>query len=163
MKFNLPSPATLNNHLPVKFVNPGIYSEYLSKISNFAEKKLSVGERQAVLVFDGIHILYLTYHTGKDLVEGVPDDGNDRIKGLGSEVTTFLKRGLTSHWAFIVGHTISSGPMTGSDIQPFVLKIVEECSRNFIDIKVMVCDQGSSNRKLFSLTKVTLPKNNKHL
>ena len=92
----------------------------------------------------------LIYNVEKDEIEGYEDFGSlGRTKYVANHAIAFLVRGLATKWKQPVGYFLSSGPISGETLKNVLLECIEKLVNIGLSVKLVVCDQGSNNRRLF--------------
>ena len=145
--FALPSKRTLLRTLQRINLYPGfndqVFDALKAKVATF-----DVKEKQCVLVFDEISLKsYVQYNPQGDFIEGLENfGGNNQSKKVANHAIAFLVRGLASKWKQPIGYFLSSGTMTSDKLQTLVKSCLDKLFDIGLNVKVLVCDQGSNNR-----------------
>ena len=154
--FAMPSKRTLQRALQKSNIAPG-FTDSLFSALKMKVNAMSELDKQCVLVFDEMSLKTgLTYNAQTDSIEGFENLGSvGTTKYVANHALAFMVRGLASKWKQPVGYFLTSGTVT-----PVVLKtIVRNCICKLADIglnvRVIVCDQGSNNRSMIKSLNVT--------
>lgn len=160
LKFQLPSRSTIFNWTPIKKLQPGFNEQVIynlkSQIINMDEKS-----KESILIFDEIKILKRAeYNKYLDLVDGLVDYGNnDRKCVMGSYICTFMVRGLYNNWKYVLSYVVSDDKsILGDKLKTIVLGNLNEAFKLELNIRAIVSDQGSNNRRCFSQLGITKEK-----
>ena len=148
--FLLPSVNTLRKIMQKIRVYPGFNRVILKALQT---KILSMPPHSELcsITFDEMALKEaVEYNKEKDEVEGLEDFGsNGRTKYVVNHATVFMARGLISPWKQAVGYALSSGPIKYSDLHSLLLECIESLQNSGLNVKVVIADQGSNNRKMF--------------
>ena len=153
----LPSITTLRRAMQNIKIFPGFNENILSALEEKV-KSLPASAKLCVLLLDEMSLKEsMNYNPEKDYIEGLEDFGSHgRTKYVANHATVFMARGITAHWKQAVGYCLSSGPIDSSMLKSLVLECVDKLSSAGFEVKVILGDQGSNNRKMFeSLLGVT--------
>ena len=146
--FILPSKSTLITLLGKSKIYPGLHDnifEALQKrVSKFDDK-----DKQCVLIFDEMATKSsLSYNTYTDSIEGLEDFGcAGQSKFMANHALAFMVRGLCQKWKQCIGYFLTSGPINASSLQDLTLQAIYKLSKIGLHVRVLVCDQGSNNRR----------------
>lgn len=151
----LPSPVTVRRWLRTARFMPGINPRYLKNLKMKCETLDSVGKK-CVIILDEMAIKKnLEFNDSLDLVEGFEDLGKiGRSSILATQALVFLVRGLFHKWKFPLAFYLTKGA-TGSILKTILEEVVDELRNIGFDPKLVVCDQASSNRKMYDMLGVT--------
>lgn len=153
---NLPHKASLYRWSPVKNLQPGIENTALQFLKNKVNE-MNINCREAVLVFDEIAIRReLHYNEVLDLIDGVEDLGFQRNGAIGKQVCVFMVRGLIENWKSILNYFVTETNIKGASLNLLIHENLELCCKLGLNIRAIVCDQGSNNRNCFSQLGVTV-------
>ena len=116
-------------------------------------------QRQCVLVFDEMTIKSgLNYDKKHDCIEGIEGFAQfGRGRSLASHALVFMVRGLKSRWKQAFGYFVSSGNVTLDKLKLLAHESIDRLSRVCFNFNA-ICDQGTSNQKLFRDLGVTCDK-----
>lgn len=155
--FSLPSPSSIKRWMPIKTIQPGIINSTINELKGkFANNDIPDKDRIGILAFDEMRIrTELELNTKLDLIDGVCTDGTVRKNLVGKEICLFTIRSVFSDWKYILGYIVSFSSTKGENLKAFVEKILNCCFQNGVIIKIIVCDQGSSNRLFNKICGVT--------
>ena len=141
-------------------IAPGI-NEKILKIGEYF-KLLPPQERLCALKFDEMSIRAAEEYSKKyDVIEGFVDMGKDRRDSkVAKHALLFFIDSINANnsWRQIVAFVFNENGASAEELFEIVPEIVTELRKVGADIRVIVCDQGSNNQKLFKLLKVC-PKN----
>ncbi len=87
----------------------------------------------------------LTYDKARDIVDGFCSSEHH----LANHAIAFMVKGVSQKWKQPVGYFLSSGPMGGTEMKGHWLKCLDKLQDIGLDVKRVVCDQGSNNRNLY--------------
>ena len=106
------------------------------------------GDKQCVLVFDEMSLKAgISYNSSNDCVEGFEDFGDlGGSRYIANHALAFLVRGLKNKWKQPVGYFLSSGPVSASMLRSLTRNCIEKLQSIGLNVKAIVCDQGSNNR-----------------
>ena len=145
--FTLPTKSTLKKLLASSNVyvgfHSGLFQSLKQKIETFAEK-----DRQCALVFDEMAIKSgISYDRRNDAIEGMEDFGTmGKTKNMANTALVFMIRGLSQKWKQCIGYFLSAGPLSSKTLKQLTLEAIDKLSEVGLNVKVIVCDQGSNNR-----------------
>lgn len=145
--FHLPSKRTLLKTLQKTNITPGFSPKILDALK-LKVSKMDSDEKQCVLVFDEMSLKAgISYNSSSDCVEGFEDFGDlGGSRYIANHALAFLVRGLKSKWKQPVGYFLSSGPVSAPMLRSLTRNCIEKLQGIGLNIKVVVCDQGSNNR-----------------
>ena len=157
--FYMPSKTTLMKMLQKTNIYPGFSSNILNALKRKVTS-MKAADRQCALIFDEMSIKqFLTYNRQFDFVEGFQDLGFvGKSKFVANHAMAFMVRGLSSKWKQTIGYFLSSGPVSGENLQTLIKDAIDRLTSVGLSVKVTICDQGSNNRKFVDLCGVTLEK-----
>jgi len=141
--------------------NIRIYPGLNSNVMQALQKKVAAmppNSNLCALVLDEMAIKEsVTYNCETDSIEGLEDFGrHGSTKYVANHALVFMARGLTTHWKQAVGYYLSSGPIKSEVLKSLILDAIDNLENIGLNIKVVISDQGSGNRKAFeSLLGVT--------
>lgn len=116
-------------------------------------------EKNVVLVMDEMAIRKeLRYNQKLDLVDGFENKGFERTNNIASQVCVFILKSMFTNWSIILNYFVSKNGLTGDALCEIIKENVRILKNFGISVKVLVCDQGSANRKCFSNFGVTVEK-----
>ena len=97
----------------------------------------------------------LSFDKGRDRIEGfVPEN-----RQLANHALVFMVKGLFEKWKQSLGYFLASGPISAADLKVRLEECITVLREIGLKVTVVVCDQGSNNRRLFeSLLGVTVDK-----
>jgi len=148
--FLLPSVNTLRRIMRKIRVYPG-FNRIILKALQTKISSMPANSELCCVTFDEMALKEaVEYNEEKDYVEGVEDFGsNGRTKYVANHATVFMARGLIFPWKQTVGYALSSGPIKYNDLYALLLECIESLENSGLNVKVVIADQGSNNRKMF--------------
>ncbi|KAE9522280.1 hypothetical protein AGLY_017323 [Aphis glycines] len=137
----LPGESTVRRMLQSIAYVPGFLPEYSDQLI-LKIKAMSEVEKKCVILFDEMAIMKcIEYNKNLDMIEGFED------KGPLGRSSKYAKHALK----FPLCYFLTCNGMTGDELNI----IIKSCIKKMLDIGLLptalVCDQGTQNRKLFSL------------
>ena len=106
--------------------------------------------RVVILTFDAMSIdQRLQLNTAKDQIDGYVDYGTQRLPMVASNVLVFMVRGVTSKWKQVIGHFFIGPSLDWKTLKVFVMKGLTYCTDIGLTVISVVCDQESSQRRLW--------------
>ena len=128
-----------------------IYPGFNNNILEALKKKVAAmppGAKACAVVFDEMTMKEeLSYNIEEHNVEGLEDFGNQRSSYAANHATVFMASELLEPWKQAVGYFLSSGPVSGRLLKSLISQCVDKLTEIGLDVKVIICDQGSNNRK----------------
>lgn len=125
------------------------YMEQLKiKTSNFM-----YDEKKCVILLDEVSIMKsIEYNKVLDEIEGFEDLGQlGRTDKFASHALVIMIRGLYTNWKFPFSYFFTGSGVKGDNL----VLIVENCVQKLLELDLIptsiVCDQGTQNRRMFSL------------
>ena len=147
--FRLPSARTLQRTLQNSNIFPGFSDKILfnlrKKVQGLHEK-----EKQCVLVFDEMSIKQcVNYNKQFEEIEGFENFGiNGKTKFVANHALVFIVRGIYSKWKQPLGYFLSSGTVENKMLDILVKQCIAKVTSVGLNVKLLVCDQGSNRRFL---------------
>ena len=157
--FLLPSIRTLKRDLDMIHLKSGFNTTMLDALKAKV-KSMDGQQKKCALVFDEMGIKEsITYNSGNDTVEGFEDGGLlGTTKYVANHATVFMVKGLATKWKQPVGYFFSSGPMKAATLSILLLQCLGKMKQIGLEVKVVICDQGSNNMQLLRQLGVTVEK-----
>ncbi|KAL4085312.1 hypothetical protein QTP88_027171 [Uroleucon formosanum] len=134
----------------------GFSDKYMEQIK-LKTSGMSYVEKKCVILLDKISIMKcVEYNKIMDLIEGFEDVGTlGRTNKIGSHALVVMLRGLYSNWKFPFCYFFTGSGVKGDDL----VLIIKNCVQKVLDLELIptciVCDQGTQNRRMFSILKGT--------
>ena len=157
--FILPSKRSLQLWLSRLNIKPGFSESILALL---AKKNRSMGSRdkQCVLLLDEMSLKTgLTYDASKDIIVGYENFGDlGTGKDLANSALVFMVKGLYGKWKQPIGYFLSHNTAPGVKLKTLVMSAIEKLSNIGLIVRVVICDQGSTNQQMFRLFNVTVDK-----
>ena len=82
-------------------------------------------------------------------------DHSEGTKNLANQALVFLVRGIASKWKQPLGYFLANGATAGDKQKVFLMDCLQKLKDVGLIVKGVICDQGSNNRKMYSLLGVT--------
>ncbi|KAL7290666.1 hypothetical protein TKK_0015426 [Trichogramma kaykai] len=157
--FNLPCLTNIYKWVNSINLRPGVNVDFLEQLKIKLKSKNNY-EKLSVLMWDEMSIKKgLSYNTKLDLLEGF-QDMSDEFGGRNSEIVSsvlvFMIGGLMGDWKQPFMYLPTAGSVPGSELSKIIKRVVERALDVGFDIRHMVCDQLTSNRKAVGELGVTL-------
>lgn len=156
LKFTLPSTRTIQNWLKVCNLRTGVKTNLTQKLFLKAQT-MTEREKTCVVMFDELALKkMLEFNRYQDIIEGYQDLGKlGREEKLANTALVFLIRGLFHNWRIPFGYFVSAGPVNSDALQQIIVSVISALKNMSFNPKVIVCDQGSNNRKALALLGAT--------
>lgn len=153
----LPGVSTVQKKLNLIKVEAGFSTNIIqSMCSHIRQKYAGKNNEMCVLLFDEMAIKKnLDYNKSLDLIEGFEDLGERRSVQYASEAMVFMATGIMNKWKLPLGYKLISKTMKVDDIKQCIYDIVKILKLCGMEVKMVVCDQGSSNRSAITRLGVT--------
>lgn len=148
----LPGECTVRRWLNSIHYSTGFSEKYLEQIK-LKISDLTYDEKKCVILLDEVSIMKsVEYNKTLDEIEGFEDLGLiGRTHKLGSNALVIMIRGLYKNWKLPFSYFFTGSGVKGNDL----VKIVKESVEKMLDVgffpSCIVCDQGTQNRRMFSL------------
>ena len=153
----LPSISTLKRVYQSVDIRPGFNQGVLDAMKQVVAN-MSSKQRMCALVFDEMSIKKnMTYDVKNDCVEGFQDLGSlGRKAQVANHAGVFMVRGLVDKWKQPVSYVLSSSTVEASDLKKLILLCLSEMTEVGLDVKVVICDQGTNNRSMLEKLGVSI-------
>lgn len=154
--FTWPSKATLDKHINSELMNTGISEEVLNYIDN-----LNLLDRDSVciLLVDEVHLTsFLSYDAKEDKLIGKCDlsgFGEDK-KRAADLALTFMLVSYAKNIKIPIGFFFNHSTVSASCLNQIVQKVIVDLFKVNVHIKMLTCDQGTSNQSLAKLMNVSI-------
>ena len=145
--FALPSKQTLQRSMQNTNVMPGfvdtIFDALKLKISALDDK-----DKYVALVFDEMTLKNdLIYNHGLDKIEGFEDLGDlGTSHFIADHALVFMVQGLLSKWKQPLAYFLTAGTVKSDCLQQLTRKCLDKLDEIGLQVKAIICDQGSNNR-----------------
>lgn len=151
-KIVLPGVTTIQRWLKSLMYLPGFVPEYNSQLT-LMTKVMTEQEKKCVVLIDEMSIkMCLEYNKSLDFIEGYEDLGHLGRSGKSAKlVLVVMIRGLYNKWKLPFAYFISSSGVTGDQMVSIVRSSIEKLYKIGFSPSIITCDQGTNNRKMFSL------------
>ncbi|XP_064475297.1 uncharacterized protein LOC135389170 [Ornithodoros turicata] len=141
----LPTERTLRTWLKDIHVEPGVLPEVLNRLEAKL-KDLPLKDRTCMLMFDEMSIKqHLQYDRGSDVVLGFVDNGQEREPQLANSALLVMLSGISTTWIQPLAYVLSKSAASANTLQALLVQLIQRLQSANIFVKVVVCDQGSSN------------------
>lgn len=149
--FTLPSVSLLKQTMRNVRVYPGFSNAILNALK-LKIQSMPPDAKLCSLVFDEMSIKEkVSYNIARDDVDGFEDFGMcGRTHYVANHATVFMARGLIHPWKQSVGYVLSSGPIDSALLHTLLLECIDKLVEAGLEVKCIVADQGSNNRKMFT-------------
>jgi len=92
----------------------------------------------------------LHYNPQLDIIEGFADFGNNqRSKSVASNVLVFMIRGASKKWKQVIGYFFYEASLPWTMLQSLLYSALEFCAESGLKVIAVVCDQETSQVKLW--------------
>lgn len=151
-KIILPGESTVRRWLNSISYLTGFSPRYMEQIQ-LKVSTMSYQEKKCTILLDEVNIMKaIEYNKTLDIIEGYEDLGNlGRTDKIGSHALVIMIRGLYINWKLPFCYFFTGNGIKGDNL----VIILNECVQKLKDIGLLpsavVCDQGSQNRRMFSL------------
>lgn len=114
---------------------------------------MNVDEKNCAISLDEVSIMRsIEYNKVLDEIEGFEGLGTlGRTNLLGSHALVVMVRGLYKNWKFPLCYYFTGSGIKGDNL----VTIVKDCVRQILDLDLLptckICDQGTQNRRMFTL------------
>lgn len=154
--FKIPCVTLIRKWVSIYNVTPGFSTDVIAKLTKKVAS-MSDDEKQCVLLFDEMSIRKaLEYEPKHDLIEGFEDLGPlGRTNNVASHALLFMLRGLKYHWKCPFSYVVAKNGVKSSSLALLLDLCVEKVFETGLSIRVIVCDQGSTNASAIRLMGVT--------
>jgi len=151
-KIILPGASTVRRWLNSINFSTGFSSKYMVQIQ-LKVSFMSYQEKQCVVLLDEISIMKsIEYNKSKDEIEGYEDLGTlGRTDKIGSHALVIMVRGLYNNWKFPLSYYLTGSGIKGDNLAIIVKESVQKLFDLGLTPVAIVCDQGTQNRRMFSL------------
>ena len=144
--YSLPSMSSIKRSIRMIDLQPGFNELILNGLRQKADK-FTENKQLVVLAFDEMSLrIDLTYNARLDKVIGFQDLGENKENTVATYATVFMIKSLLGSWKQPVGYFFTSGPMNSDTIHDKLLTCITKLKECNLCVKVILCDQGPSNR-----------------
>ena len=152
----LPTVASLKSWLRKVEMTPG-FNDVTFDILKKKVESMPQRDRVCVLTLDEMSLKSgLYYDVRNDVIEGLQDLGSlGRTKSLASMALVFMVRGLGSKWKQPLSYFLCDGATPGDKQCILLQECINKLQKVGLTVKVVLGDQGSNNRKMFSKLGIT--------
>lgn len=152
----LPGECTVRRWLNSINYATGFSEKYLEQIK-LKISDMSYDGKKCVILLDEVSIMKsLEYNKIIDEIEGFEDLGSiGRTQKLGSHALVIMVRGLIKNWKFPFSYYFTGSGIKGDDLVKIIKDSVEKMLHVGLLPSCIVCDQGTQNRRMFSLLGAT--------
>jgi len=155
-KIILPGESTVRRWLNSISYSTGFSPRYMEQIK-LKVSCMSFQEKKVIILLDEISIKKaIEYNKALDIIEGYEDLGTlGRTNKIGSYALVIMIRCLYVNWKFPLCYFFTGNGIKGDNLT----NILKECVIKLLELglvpSAVVCDQGSQNRRMFSLLGAT--------
>lgn len=155
-KIILPGESTVRRWLNSISYSTGFSPRYMEQIK-LKVSCMSFQEKKVIILLDEISIKKaIEYNKALDVIEGYEDLGTlGRTNKIGSYALVIMIRCLYVNWKFPFCYFFTGNGIKGDNLT----NILKECVIKLLELglvpSAVVCDQGSQNRRMFSLLGAT--------
>jgi len=148
----LPGESTVRHWLNSINYTTGFPPKYMEQIKN-KTLDMSYDEKKCVILLDEVSIMKaIEYNKSLDEIEGFEDLGSlGRTNKLGSHALVLMVRGLYKNWKFPFSYYFTGSGIKGDSLTTIVKEAVGKLLELSLLPTCIVCDQGTQNRRMFSL------------
>lgn len=152
----LPGECTVRRWLNSIHYTTGFSEKYLEQIK-LKISDMTYDEKKCVILLDEVSIMKsVEYNKIIDEIEGFEDLGSiGRTQKLGSHALVTMVRGLIKNWKFPFSYYFTGSGVKGDDLVKIIKDSVEKMLNVGLLPSAIVCDQGTQNRRMFSLLGAT--------
>ncbi|KAB0803465.1 hypothetical protein PPYR_00435 [Photinus pyralis] len=154
-KVILPSPSTISRWLNAIEYKPG-HNKKLFKTIALKCNAMSAKIKECVLAFDEMALKQcLEYNTKEDVIQGYEDLGElGRQPVFAKQALVFIIRGLYSSWKLPLSYYCSANGVKAEKLKVILENILTALAEIGVHPVAFVCDQSTTNQKLFKLLNV---------
>ena len=154
--FTLPSICGLRRWLSSMEVRPGFSPKVLELLGDRVSA-MTGKDKLCVVTFDEMSLRAgLSYNITEDVVEGFEDFGSlGNTSRAANHALVFMVRGLLGKWKQPLGYFLCRDATPADKLQLLLKECLEKLSDIGLCPKVVVCDQGSNNVRLYKQVSVT--------
>ncbi|KAL4107120.1 hypothetical protein QTP88_018552 [Uroleucon formosanum] len=148
----LPGESTVRHWLNSINYTTGFPPKYMEQIKH-KTSDMSYDEKKCVILLDEVSIMKaIEYNKSLDEIEGFEDLGSlGRTNKLGSHALVLMVRGLYKNWKFPFSYYFTGSGIKGDSLTTIVKEAVGKLLELSLLPTCIVCDQGTQNRRMFSL------------
>ena len=154
--FTLPSISSLRRWLCNIEVRPG----FPPKVFELLKERVAImteRDKFCVVSFDEMSLRAgFSYNITDDQVEGFEDYGSlGKTSKAANHALVFMVRGLMGKWKQPLGYFLSRDATRAEKLEPLLKDCIQKLKDIGLHPKAVVCDQGSSNVRLYTTLGVT--------
>jgi len=148
----LPGVSTLRKLLNALQYTTGFIPEYMNQLKIMC-KTMSLQEKKCVVMVDEMSIKYcLEYNKSLDIIEGYEDLGHlGRSNRPAKMAFVIMLRGLYNKWKLPMSYFFSLTGVKGDEMAQIMKSCISELIKIGFNPVCITCDQGTANRKMFSI------------
>jgi hypothetical protein len=157
--FILPSKRTLQLWLSRLNIKPG-FSESVLVLLEKKVHSMNEQNKLCALLLDEMSLkTALVYNAPDDIIEGYEDCAHlGRSTKIANSALVFMVKGLCGKWKQPIGYFLSSNATSAEKLKALVTSAVEKLVNIGLIVRVVICDQGSTNQQMFRLFNVCVDK-----
>ena len=155
--FALPSIRTLRRCMNNFQIESGFHPSILEGLKNRVSK-MNEQQKLCSIVFDEMAIKEnIRYNAASDRVEGFESlYQGQSSKYIANHACVFMVRGIIENWKQAFGFFFSSGPMPAEKLKILLTDAINALNETGLNVKIVICDQGSNNRSMLQKLGVTV-------
>ena len=148
----LPAEKTLDRFISSKLSYTGISTDVVAALKCVLETK-SKHEKMFALVFDEVSLKpCLVYDKSRDCVTGFEDfSGGSRTSNIANHALVLMLRSLTGKEKLPLGFYFSCYAIKADRLHEIIMRALKELNDAGAIVKVLICDQGGNNSRLFKM------------
>ena len=157
----MPAESTVRSWVSEYDIVPGLNEIILKKIIEYL-MTLPPQQRLCALKFDEMSIRSAEEYSKKyDVIEGLVDIGNDNRKPeIAKHALLFCINSINAenNWRQLLSFGFNENGASAEELFEIIPQIIKDLRNAGADVRLIVCDQGSNNQKLFKLLNVSFDK-----
>ena len=155
--FKLPTIRLLQQWMQCFLVRPGFCIPVLNVLK---QKMEAMEDKLCVLVFDEMSLkTNLKYDANIDKIVGTEDFGSlGRSQYVANHALVFMVKGLRNRWKQAFGYFLVCDSAKVDALHSLMFEALKKLSDIGCIVKAVVCDQGATNRALFTKLDITFTK-----
>lgn len=148
----LPAESTVRRWLNSINFSTGFPEKYMEQIK-LKISNMNVQEKKCAVLLDEVSIMKtIEYNKVLDEIEGFEDLGSlGRTNKLSLHALVIMVRGLYAKWKIPLCYFFTGNGIKGNNL----VTIIEKCIKQILNIDLsptcIICDQGTQNRRMYTL------------
>ena len=149
---NLPSISTLTRSMVNINIRPGFFQNILNMMK-IDGQHFCLKDKICSLSFDEMAIQKrIIYNPQYDYIEGFVDYGDlGRTENIADKCLAIMARGINTSWKQVIGYFLTKNSVKKDILKCLILQAVEKLDNVGYIVKVIICDQGSTNRYFINI------------